>query len=127
MRHKVVEAKSRDKVGGVNRSLPGPLGKLHQPHVESVLMKSTAWTMADGRRWTAVTKAASTGGKVLGLRFGHLGPLPWPLSKWTDARDVPIPPTESFRAWWARERGGAPQPQGTAMGTDERISEEGRS
>ena len=127
MRHKVVEAKSRDKLGGTNTKLPAMLGGLHQPHVESLLMKSTAWTMADGRRWTAATKAASTGGKVLGLRFNHLGPLPWPLSKWTDARDVPVPPTESFRAWWARERGGAPQPKGTAMGTDERISEEGRS
>ncbi len=134
MRHKVVQAKSRDTIGGkvfgTNLTLP----KVHQPHVESALMKSTAWSMANGKRWTAVTKAASTGGRVLGLRFGHIGPLPWPLSKWTDARDVPIPPTESFRAWWTRERGSgtspapaAPRPTGTAMGADDQISEGDRS
>ena len=29
-----------------------------------------------------------------------LGRPPWPASKWTDTRDLPAPPTESFRAWW---------------------------
>ncbi len=93
MRHKVVESKKAD-----------PLSK--RLHSEPAIMKSAAWLMADSKRWQAATKLATTGGKVLGKRFGHIGPLPWPLSKWTDARDVPIPPTESFRAWWARERGG---------------------
>ncbi len=134
MRHKVVQSKHADKIGGANSRLPSPLRGVPQPHVESMLMKSTAWTMGTGSRWTAATKAASTSGKVLGVKFGHIGPLPWPLSKWTDARDVPIPPTESFRAWWARERGSGPaatptalRPEGTAMGTDEQISEDGRS
>mgnify|MGYP003377731233 CR=1 FL=1 len=115
MRHKVVESKKADRLAGANPSthLPGFLARLHQPHVESVLMASTSWAMSDGKRWAAATKAASSGGKVLGLKFGHLGPLPWPLSKWTDARDVPIPPTESFRAWWARERGDAGSRRGS--------------
>ncbi|MDQ3591916.1 MAG: DUF3390 domain-containing protein, partial [Actinomycetota bacterium] len=25
-----------------------------------------------------------------------------PLSGWTASRDVPAPPTETFRDWWAR-------------------------
>ena len=28
--------------------------------------------------------------------------LPWPGSRWTQARDLPVPPVESFRAWWRR-------------------------
>ena len=28
--------------------------------------------------------------------------LPW---LWSGARDVPLPPRESFRAWWGRTRG----------------------
>ncbi|WP_422325899.1 hypothetical protein [Trebonia sp.] len=27
------------------------------------------------------------------------------MSAWTDTRDAPAPPPESFRAWWARTRG----------------------
>lgn len=93
MRHKVVEAKRHDP----------PLQRLH---AEPALMKSASWMFADGRRWEKATQATTTGGRLLGRRIDHLGPLPWPLSKWTNARDVPIPPAESFRAWWGRERGG---------------------
>jgi L-lactate dehydrogenase complex protein LldF len=31
--------------------------------------------------------------------------LPWPGSAWTDTRDLPAIPAESFRDYWARERG----------------------
>ncbi|MEI2810649.1 MAG: hypothetical protein V9F00_10715 [Nocardioides sp.] len=27
-------------------------------------------------------------------------------SAWTDARDLPVPSSESFRAWWRRTGGG---------------------
>ncbi|MFJ6719285.1 lactate utilization protein B [Streptomyces sp. NPDC091259] len=32
--------------------------------------------------------------------------LPGPGRAWTDSRDLPLPPEEPFRDWWARERGG---------------------
>ncbi len=32
--------------------------------------------------------------------------LPWPASIWSGARDVPVPPTETFRDWWDRTDGG---------------------
>ena len=27
------------------------------------------------------------------------------LGAWTNARDLPSPPTETFRQWWVREHG----------------------
>ena len=35
-----------------------------------------------------------------------IGRMPRPMSRWTDARDIPAPPAESFRAWWKRTDGG---------------------
>ncbi|MEV6686145.1 hypothetical protein AB0N28_12485, partial [Streptomyces sp. NPDC051130] len=32
--------------------------------------------------------------------------LPGPGRAWTDSRELPRPPREPFRDWWARERGG---------------------
>ena len=64
------------------------------------------------RRWGAAMKGSGLAGRVLGSRFDHFGTLPWPASKWTNARDVQMLPTESFRDWWARERGDGDQPAG---------------
>ncbi len=93
LRHKVVEAKAQ--------AASGPKGLLH-PHAEPALMKATGKMFSTPRLWAAAVGAATLGGRALKGRVAQLGPLPWPLSKWTNARDVPIPPTESFRAWYAR-------------------------
>ena len=90
MRHKVVEAKRED---------PG----VRLPHAEPAAMKAGAWVMADHRRLMAVQAGAKATGGVLGRITDHLGPLPWPLSKWTNSRDVPMPPTKTFRDWWDDE------------------------
>jgi L-lactate dehydrogenase complex protein LldF len=74
------------------------------PTVEQLAMRSAAWTFGDHRRLERAQQAASLGGRL--FRGGRIGRLPFPLSKWTDARDAPAPPRESFRAWWRRTRGG---------------------
>ena len=32
----------------------------------------------------------------------HFGPMPFPASAWSRSRDLPVPPKESFRKWWAK-------------------------
>ncbi|AEA26196.1 iron-sulfur cluster binding protein [Pseudonocardia dioxanivorans CB1190] len=74
------------------------------PSAEAVAMAAAAWTMADPRRFAAAEKASRLG-RVFGRRSGQLTTLPPPLSAWTAGRDAPRPPAETFREWWARERG----------------------
>ncbi|RZS36512.1 L-lactate dehydrogenase complex protein LldF [Herbihabitans rhizosphaerae] len=71
---------------------------------ERLAMRAAGWVFSSRRRFEAAQRGAALGGRVLGRR-GRIGRLPWPLSKWTDARDAPAPPPESFREWWRRTRG----------------------
>ncbi|MCA1780760.1 MAG: iron-sulfur cluster-binding protein [Intrasporangiaceae bacterium] len=68
---------------------------------ESAAMRATAWLFSDPRRLTAAQKAATMAGRILGDRTIRSVPG---LSAWSNARDVPSPPKETFRQWWARER-----------------------
>ncbi|WP_229874432.1 lactate utilization protein B [Amycolatopsis deserti] len=81
------------------------------PKAEAVAMKSASWVLADSKRLGLAERGMGLAGRLLG-RFGRkvlpggrraLGRLPWPGSLWSNARDVPAPPVESFRAWWRRE------------------------
>jgi L-lactate dehydrogenase complex protein LldF len=81
---------------------------------EAAAMRSAAWAFSSARRLAAVERVSAAVGRVAG-RLGRrtlpggraaLGRLPWPGSAWTDARDLPVPPRESFRAWWRRTSGG---------------------
>jgi L-lactate dehydrogenase complex protein LldF len=56
------------------------------------------------RLLAAAQRAASASRNVV-ARKGRIRRLPPPLSGWTETRDAPAPPPESFRAWWARTRG----------------------
>ncbi len=73
------------------------------PTAENAVMAAAAWVMSDESRWTAAVRGARAG-RVLGRKRGVIGPLPLPLaSAWTGSRDVPRPPKQSFRDWWAAE------------------------
>jgi L-lactate utilization protein LutB len=86
---------------------------------EAITMAAASWVMASPARWGAA-QSASRLGRVLGRR-GRIRRLPWPLSAWTGARDLPTPPTQTFRQWWRAERGDR-QPQAVDHGARWRAS-----
>ncbi|MFJ8581750.1 LutB/LldF family L-lactate oxidation iron-sulfur protein [Micromonospora sp. NPDC093277] len=72
------------------------------PSREAVAMAATAWVMSTPRRFRAGELGLRLG-RLLGRR-GRIRRLPPPLSAWTKARDLPLPPKQTFRQWW-RARG----------------------
>ncbi|MBX6766559.1 MAG: DUF3390 domain-containing protein, partial [Actinomadura rubrobrunea] len=67
-------------------------------------MGLAGWTLRSPARLALAQRVASAGRRVLGRR-GRIRRLPGPLNAWTDTRDAPVPPKESFRAWWRRTGG----------------------
>ncbi len=86
LRAKVVDAK-RDKTMSAERAVFGLSGRV----------------LRSARLLAAAQRAAAVGGKLV-ARSGRIRRLPPPLNGWTETRDAPAPPPESFRAWWARTR-----------------------
>jgi L-lactate dehydrogenase complex protein LldF len=86
------------------------------PKGQDLAMKGASWTLSKASRLTFAERGAALSGRLTGL-MGHrklpggrtaIGRLPWPASLWTDARDLPSPPHQSFRAWWKATNGGRP-------------------
>lgn len=91
LRSKVVDAHREDRL----------------PRLEAVAFRGAGWAFGDAKRLGPAEKASSLVGKLLRRRGRtSVGRLPWPGAAWTDARDLPTPPTESFRDWWERTDGG---------------------
>ncbi|WP_370117580.1 lactate utilisation protein LutB domain-containing protein [Streptacidiphilus sp. MAP12-33] len=81
----------------------GKRAKRRVPTAEALAMKAATAVLADPGRLAAAQRAAGLGGRAV-ARKGVIGPLPGPLHGWTDARDTPAPPTETFRGWWKRTK-----------------------
>jgi L-lactate dehydrogenase complex protein LldF len=73
---------------------------------ERIVFGASGYVLRSAARLAAAQRAASASRWLIGRR-GRIRRLPPPLSSWTDTRDAPAPPPESFRAWWSRTRGGA--------------------
>src|SRR5215212_1446530 len=71
------------------------------PTAEQALMATAAWTMDSPARWANALRAGRLG-RLLGGRRRRISTLPPPLSGWTSTRDVPLPPTQTFRDWWRK-------------------------
>jgi L-lactate dehydrogenase complex protein LldF len=75
------------------------------PSGQDLAMKAAAWAMGSAARFGLAEKALAAGRLIAGSDH-RISRLPWPASKWTGSRDIPEPPKETFRQWWARNRGG---------------------
>jgi L-lactate dehydrogenase complex protein LldF len=101
----------RAQVVDAHRSTPAHRS---MPKPEAVAMRAAAWTLARGDRLARAARLNGHAARVLGrvlprrLPGGRtaIGRLPGPGARWTGARDLPLPPAESFRAWWRRTGGG---------------------
>jgi L-lactate dehydrogenase complex protein LldF len=71
------------------------------PDPEALAMRIAAWTFADHRRLERMQKLAGLAGPAA----KHVRRLPGMLGGWTQSRDLPPVPKESFHQWWARTRG----------------------
>ncbi|MGL5850359.1 MAG: 4Fe-4S dicluster domain-containing protein, partial [Phycicoccus sp.] len=86
-----------------------------RPDPEALVMRSAAWVLGDSRRTRLAQRAAGLAARVrrrpvAGQTRAMVSWLPFPGSRWTTARDLPVPPRESFGAWW-RRRGRDETPQ----------------
>jgi L-lactate dehydrogenase complex protein LldF len=68
---------------------------------EALAMRIAAWTFADHRRLQRVQRLAGAAGPMT----KYVRRLPGMLGGWTQSRDLPEVPKESFHQWWARTRG----------------------
>ncbi|MDT2005128.1 iron-sulfur cluster-binding protein [Rhodococcus opacus] len=71
------------------------------PSGQDLAMKAAGFVMGSEKRFAAA-ETASKIGRMLGGKKGRITSLPYPGSKWTASRDLPSPPKETFRQWWAR-------------------------
>ncbi|HEY7273378.1 MAG TPA: lactate utilization protein B [Actinoplanes sp.] len=68
------------------------------PRSEAAVMAAAAYTMDRPRLYAAAQKAARLS-RLAGRRGRGLPP---PLNGWTVGRDLPDPPKQTFRDWWAK-------------------------
>jgi len=89
-----------------------------RPSAQDLAMRATSLLFTRPGGLAAAIKAEGFANRVVGalgrrtLPGGRLamGHLPGPGAAWTDARDLPAPPRDSFRAWWKATDGGRNDP-----------------
>ncbi len=94
----------------VKIDIPTALVKLRHDSVrakrhvaEDALFAAAGSAMKGRRRWTQAVRLAP-----LMRLLRHGGPPP--VSRWTNVRELPEPPAQSFRDWWVKEHS-RPQPR----------------
>ena len=66
---------------------------------EARAMQALAWVFADRRRYELAQRLARVG-QLPVARRGRIRRLPLALSGWTEMRDAPALPAQTFRDWW---------------------------
>ncbi|HEY5247044.1 MAG TPA: LutB/LldF family L-lactate oxidation iron-sulfur protein [Dermatophilaceae bacterium] len=79
------------------------------PGTLRISMSGASWALGGSSRLGVLQTIAGLAGRMFEKK-GVIGPMPAPLNRWTNARDLPAPPRESFRRWWKRTDGGRKDP-----------------
>ena len=77
-----------------------------QPRLERIAMKAAAVAFSSPG-WLALAQKLGRMGQRPFAEEGRITSLPGPGAAWTETRDLPAIPPQSFRAWW-KTRGGQP-------------------
>ncbi|WP_433123109.1 LutB/LldF family L-lactate oxidation iron-sulfur protein [Arthrobacter koreensis] len=78
------------------------------PTQMDLMMKGASWAFSRGRNLGLLEKGLPLGRLAAG-RKRKITKLPGIAAGWTQSRDIPAPPAQSFRDWWAKEHeGGRP-------------------
>jgi L-lactate dehydrogenase complex protein LldF len=70
---------------------------------EALAMQAVLWLFGGQNRMRLARQLGRLGQRAL-AEDGMIANLPGPLGAWTDTRDFPALPPQSFRAWWAARR-----------------------
>jgi L-lactate dehydrogenase complex protein LldF len=107
----------RERVAEGGTRPDGTRLKPHKGHAaERAAMKAARRVMNNPRLFGGALKAAGKGHKLVPSKL----PIPGPGAAWSDTRDLPEVPAESFRDWWKRTDGGRDEPpSGTRHKTKE--------
>ena len=76
-------------------------------------MKAASWALSSGKNLGLLEKALPLGRLAAGPNR-KITKLPGIAAGWTQSRDIPAPPSQSFRQWWAKEHKAPGAPASTA-------------
>ncbi|MBD7996815.1 iron-sulfur cluster-binding protein [Arthrobacter sp. Sa2CUA1] len=79
------------------------------PTQMDLIMKGASWAFSRGRNLGLLEKGLPLGRLAAG-RKKKITKLPGIAAGWTQSRDIPAPPAQSFRDWWAKEHTAPEQP-----------------
>ncbi|MDO5618930.1 LutB/LldF family L-lactate oxidation iron-sulfur protein [Kocuria sp.] len=80
---------------------PATAPKKRVPSEMDLLMKAAGTVMSSGTRMGLAERALPLGRGAL-KPFGGAKWLPGTVGGWTQERDIPVPPNQSFRNWWRK-------------------------
>ncbi len=101
--------------------------KVKVPTQMDLMMKGAEWAFSSGAHLNLLEKGLPLG-KLAAGRDKVIKKLPGLAGGWTQSRDIPAPPTQSFRQWWAKEHKpgagvarGKSTPNGTPTSSEEQA------
>jgi L-lactate dehydrogenase complex protein LldF len=77
-------------------------GQKKLPSQMDLMMNGASWALSAGAHIDLLEKALPLGRLAAG-RDRKIKRLPGIAAGWTQSRDIPAPPAQSFRAWWKKD------------------------